>query len=184
MRAFPYIKAAVPDARLIVVGAFSDEEKAPFVRYARTHRLRSVHFVGWVSREAMSRYYRAATVFCAPSTGFESFGIVLLEAMAAGIPIVASDIAGYRSVLTDGVEGRLVPPNDEKAIADATIRLLQEPETRTAMKARGRATAAGYDWPIIAQNVLDYYGELAQARTVIAARPTRFRRALERLSLA
>jgi phosphatidylinositol alpha-mannosyltransferase len=114
MRAYPYIKDAVPEARLLVVGAFSDEEKAPFVRYARAHRLRGVHFIGWVSREDLPRYYRTSMVFCAPSTGFESFGIVLLEAMAAGLPIVASDIAGYHHVLTEGVEGHLVKPGDAK----------------------------------------------------------------------
>ncbi len=184
MRAYPYIKQAVPDARLLVVGAFSDEEKAPFVRYARTHHLRGIHFIGWVSREQLPRYYRTATVFCAPSTGFESFGIVLLEAMAAGLPIVASDIAGYRLVLTSGAEGLLVKPNDEMALAEAIIQLVQNPATRGEMAHRGCATAAQYDWPIIAQRVLDYYEELLQARTTAVVRTSFRRRALKRLSLA
>lgn len=184
IRAYPYIKAAVPAVRLLVVGAFGDEEKAPFVRYARAHRLRSIHFIGYISREELPRYYRTATVFCAPSTGFESFGIVLLEAMATGLPIVASDIAGYRLVLTDRVEGRLVPPEDAKAIADAVIELLQNPAERAAMSARGRATAARYDWPLIADQVLDYYDELLKARKPAPARLSFTRRALKRLSLA
>jgi len=163
MRAFPYIKQAIPEARLIVVGAFTDKDKAPFVRYARALRLRSVHFIGPVSREDLPRYYRTATIFCAPSIGFESFGIILLEAMAAGVPVIASDIAGYRCVLTHQQEGVLVPPQDEQAIARAAIELLQSPERRAQMSAAGRRTAAQYDWDIIARRVLAYYEELIAA---------------------
>ena len=169
MRAFPHIKRAVPNARLIVVGAFTDKEKTPFVRYTRALRLRSVHFVGPVSRENLPRYYRTATVFCAPSTGFESFGVILLEAMATGVPIVASDIAGYRSVVENHVEGLLVPPKDEQAIARAVIELLCDPTRRAAMGAAGKCKAAQHDWDLIAQRVLAYYDQLIAARR---ARPT------------
>jgi phosphatidylinositol alpha-mannosyltransferase len=160
MRAYPYVKQSLPEARLIVVGAFGDKDKAPFIRYARTHKLRGIHFVGYVSPEELPRYYRTATVFCAPSTGFESFGIVLLEAMAAGVPIVASDIAGYRSVLEDCAEGFLIPPGDAQAIARALVKLLQDPTLRAQMSERGKHKATQYDWSIIAQRVLAYYDEL------------------------
>ncbi len=164
IRAYPLLKELVPDARLIVVGAFSDEEKAPFLRYARTHRLRGVHFVGFVSPEELPRYYRTATIFCAPSTGFESFGIILLEAMAAGLPIVASDITGYRTVLQDGSEGILVPPTDDEVLARAIAQLLRDPAQRAAMSASGKTKAAQYDWSIIAKRVLAYYNELIAAQ--------------------
>jgi phosphatidylinositol alpha-mannosyltransferase len=163
LRAFPHIKHAIPDARLLVVGAFNDKDKAPFVRYARALKLRGVHFIGPVSREDLPRYYRTATIFCAPSTGFESFGIILLEAMAAGVPVIASDIAGYRCVLTDQREGLLVPPQDEQAIARAAIELLNAPARRAEMSAAGQRTAAQYDWDLIAQRVLAYYQELIAA---------------------
>ncbi|MBI5650199.1 MAG: glycosyltransferase family 4 protein [Chloroflexi bacterium] len=166
LRAFPIIKQTIPNARLIVAGAFEEKDKAPFVRYARSHKLHGVHFIGYVSPEELPRYFRTGTIFCAPSTGFESFGIVLLEAMAAGVPIVASDIIGYRAVLNDGVEGLLTPPGDERAIANALIELLRDPARRARMSARGKATAAQYDWSIIAQRVLDYYDQ------VIAAQPS------------
>ena len=182
IRAFPFIKQAIPEARLLVVGAYGVEEKAPFIRYARAHRLRGIHFVGWVSREEMPSYYRTASVFCAPSTGFESFGIVLLEAMAAGLPIVASDIAGYRDVLTDGVGGRLVEPGDEKAMAGAIIEMLEDSSLRARFAALGRATAAGFDWPIIADRVLDYYDELMQLRVPKPVRLSFRRRAMKRFS--
>jgi phosphatidylinositol alpha-mannosyltransferase len=142
------------------VGAFGDKEKAPFVRYARARKLRGIHFVGYVSPEELPRYYRTATVFCAPSTGFESFGIVLLEAMAAGVPIVASDIAGYRSVLEDGAEGFLTPSGDAQALARALVNLLHDPARRAQMSEHGKRKAVQYDWSIIAQRVLTYYDEL------------------------
>ena len=183
IRAFPFIKQALPDARLIVVGAYDDEDKAPFIRYARTQHLRSVHFVGYVSREMLPRYYRTAHLFCAPSTGFESFGIVLLEAMAAGLPIVASDIAGYRLVLTDHQEGLLVPPEDPNAIAQAVVRLLSSPETRARMTACGRVTAAAYDWTHIASQVLAYYQDLMYARRDVKKKISFSRRAWRRIAL-
>lgn len=164
MRAFPYIVDAVPDARLIVAGAFEKEDKEPFVRYARMHGLSSVKFVGRVTEEELPRYYKTCDVFCAPSTGFESFGIVLLEAMAAGKPIVASNIRGYRSVMEDGQEGLLVEPENEHAIADAIIRLLRDPGLRQEMGQRGRRKALRYDWPLVARQVLDVYEELIKQK--------------------
>lgn len=183
LRAYPHIKERIPDARLLVVGAFGDEDKAPFVRYARANRLRGIHFVGWISRQELPRYYRTASLFCAPSTGFESFGIVLLEAMASGVPIIASDIAGYHHVLTDGAEGLLVKPGDEQAIAMAAVTVLNDGTLAARFAAEGRVTAAKYDWPIIAGRVLSYYGELLKSRAARPVRPSLRRRALKRLSL-
>lgn len=189
IRAFVYIKKEIPDARLIVVGAYEDKEKGPFLRYARTHKLHGVHFVGRVSPEDLPRYYRTATVFCAPSTGFESFGIVLLEAMAAGVPIIASDIPGYRGVLENGRGGLLVPPGDEQAIARAITSLLRDPAKKARMSECGRQTAAEHDWSIIAQRVLDYYAQLiASDKLAREARPDksqfiRLRRSLKAIRL-
>ncbi len=168
LRAFRYVKAAVPNARLIVVGAYDREEKAPFVHYAREEHIRDVKFVGYAESAAIPRYYRSAHVFCAPSTGFESFGIVLLEAMASGVPIVASDIPGYRTVMTDGAEGFLVPPEDEPALAGALIRLLQNPELRARMSVRGRETAERYDWARVTTQIQAYYEELLERRRLEA----------------
>jgi len=162
MQAFPYIKQTVPEARLIVVGPYTRKQKAPFVRYARWRRLRDVKFVGYVPPAKMPRYYKTCHVFCAPSIGFESFGIVLLEAMAAGKPLVTCDIAGYRQVVTPGHEGLLVPPGDEIALARALVSLLRNPTLCQAMGERGRVTAARYAWSAIAQQVLEYYTEVLE----------------------
>jgi phosphatidylinositol alpha-mannosyltransferase len=164
LRAYPHIKEEIPNARLLVVGAFDDRDKEQYLRYARTHKLRGVHFVGYVSPEELPRYYRTASVFCAPNTGFESFGIILLEAMAAGVPIVASDITGFRAVLEDKAEGLLVPPEDSRAITRAIVGLLQDPTQGAEMGARGRLKAAQYDWSLIARRVLGYYEELIAAQ--------------------
>lgn len=164
LQAFAQVKKAVPEARLMVVGAYDKEDKAPYVLYARQHRLRDVRFIGYVSEDDLPRYYRTCHVFCAPSTGFESFGIILLEAMAAGKPIVASNIAGYRSVLEDGEEGLLVEPEDERDLAEALIRLLQDPAQRRRMGHKGQAKATAYSWQKVAQQVLDYYQELLERK--------------------
>jgi phosphatidylinositol alpha-mannosyltransferase len=160
LAAFAHIKKAVPAVRLIVAGAYEKADKEAFVIYARRHRLRDVRFVGFVSEEDLPRYYRTCDVFCAPSIGFESFGLVLLEAMAAGRPIVASDIAGYRAVVRNGEEGLLVPPGDEGALAIALISLLRDSALRQRMGERGQARASAYSWDKVAQRILRFYGEL------------------------
>jgi len=157
LRAWPWVRELVPNARLLVVGAFEKRHKRRYVLYARRRSIRGVHFVGPVSEDDLARYYRTADVFCAPSTGFESFGIVLLEAMAAGVPIVASDIPGYRSVLDDGVQGILVEPRIPQILAKAIIDLLRDPERRARLGQAGCVKVAVYDWSQVARRVLDFY---------------------------
>ena len=98
--------------------------------------VRNVDFVGRASAEDLPRYYASCEVFCAPSTSGESFGIVLLEAMASGRPVVAGDIPGYRSVMTNEQEGLLVPPKNNSAIALAIVRLLADQDLRQRMSSR------------------------------------------------
>ncbi len=157
LRAWPWVRAVVPDARMLVVGAFDKRHKRPYVRYARQHGIRGVRFIGPVSERDLPRYYRSADVFCAPSAGFESFGIVLLESMAAGVPVVASDIVGYRTVLDDGVQGLLVTPRQPQLLAQALIRLLRDPAQRARMGQAGRLKAEAFDWSRVARQVLDLY---------------------------
>jgi phosphatidylinositol alpha-mannosyltransferase len=164
LRAFHRIQSQIPETRLIVVGPYDKEDKAPFIRFARANRIRHVKFVGYVPSEDIPRYYHTCHVFCAPSTGFESFGIVLLEAMASGKPVVATDIPGYRSVLTDGQEGLLVEPENETALAEAIMRLIKQPDLARRMGERGRQTAHYYAWPRIAEQVAEYYEELLAQR--------------------
>ena len=164
LEAFGRVRISIPNARLLVVGAYNKEDKEPYVLQARQDGFRGVHFVGYVPEAEKPRYFRSCDVFCAPSTGNESFGIVLLEAMASGRPVVASNIPGYRSVLTDGREGLLVERGDVSGLASALIRLLRDPDLRARMSAQGRETARCFAWERIAARVLDYYNELIEER--------------------
>lgn len=166
IKAYARVKMAVPEARLLVVGPYTVEERQPYEQALSLMGLGDVHFVGYVPDEELARYYQHSQVLCAPSTGFESFGMVLLEAMAAGTPVVASDIEGYRNVVTHRAEGLLVPPRDTPALADALIHVLQRPELRRAMGRRGRATASGYAWGRVADRVLDCYCEALEWKPV------------------
>ena len=91
--------------------------------------------------------------------GWESFGIVLLEAMSTGKPIVASAIDGFTSVLTDGVEGIAVPPRDVEKLAEAILKLIRDEQLRQQMGTRGKPKAQQYDWSLLAKRVLDFYTE-------------------------
>jgi phosphatidylinositol alpha-mannosyltransferase len=110
-----------------------------------------------VTDEEKAQLYRTADVYVSPATGGESFGIVLLEAMAAGTPIVASDIHGYKGVLRRGREGLLVPPREPKAIAGAIARLLNDDEERAEMGRAGAARAQEFSWERVTAKVDDYY---------------------------
>lgn len=164
LRALPRIKEEFPRARLIVAGAYRKDEVTAHLLYAREHHLTGVKFVGRVSDEDLPRYYRTCDVFCAPSTGFESFGIVLLEAMAAGKPVVATDIPGYRDLLADGKEGLLAEPKNENTLAQAIIRILKDRDLQRSMGAEGRAKARQYSWRRVALSVLEFYEELLTSK--------------------
>ncbi len=156
LKAYKRIKPEIPDSRLIIVGP-GTRLRRKYERQVRRDRLKDVTFVGYVSYEELPRYYKTADIFCAPATGRESFGIVLLEAMAVGKPVIASSIEGYANVVTDGAEGLLVPPKDDKALAQALISLMTDESLRQQMGVGGRAKALEYSWEHVAQRVLNYY---------------------------
>jgi phosphatidylinositol alpha-mannosyltransferase len=118
-----------------------------------------VHLLGEIPAEDVPRAYRSADVFVAPSTGQESFGIVHLEAMASGIPIVASDIEGYRETLTSGAEALLFRNRDAAGLARAVVRVLQSPELARAMSRAGRSKAKRYSWQRITRELESLYLE-------------------------
>jgi phosphatidylinositol alpha-mannosyltransferase len=156
--AFAQLQLNIPNVRLIVVGPGKVDEHC--LRILSERNISNVVFTGGVSYQDLPRYYQSAHIFCAPATGKESFGIVLLEAMAAGKPIVASRIEGYSSVIKDGVEAILVPPSDEDVLAQALARLVQDPLLRETMGAKGRANVREYTWQSVTAKVVDYYRSL------------------------
>ncbi|GAI58499.1 unnamed protein product, partial [marine sediment metagenome] len=156
LEAYKRVKRQIPNSRLIIVGPGTRLRKK-YEKHVNHNSLKDVVFVGYVSYDELPRYYKIADIFCAPATGRESFGIILLEAMAVGKPIVASNIDGYASVVADGAEGLLVPPKDGERLAQAVISLLSDESLRQQMGDRGRVKAQNYGWEHVAQRVLNYY---------------------------
>ena len=163
LRAFGTVNARHPNTRLLVVGPDSRRLRRYRGSVERSGR-RGVFFVSDISDDELPRYHRSAHIFCSPATGHESQGYVLLEAMAAGLPVVASNIEGYASVLTHEVEGLLVPPRDSFALADALTALVRSPSARAALGAAGRERAEHYSWARVAQRLLSYYERLRYDR--------------------
>lgn len=163
LRAYIQLAQRAEGFRLIVVGA------GDFSRYERLMRpFPDAVFRSNVPYEELARYHRSAQVFCSPATGNESQGIALLEAMAAGVAVVASNIEGFAGVITDEQEALLVRPKDDDAIAAAILRLAHDPELRRRLAARGQAQAAHYSWDSVARRVLSYYERLLYERRQVA----------------
>ena len=153
--AFAKLKWSWPNIRLLVVGPGSlDDDSA---RMIGERNIRDVVFTGAVSEEEKVRYYKTADIFCTPATGRESFGVVLLEAMAAGKPIVATEIEGYSSVITHGKEALMVPPKSEEGLADAIATLLKDPSLARRLAYNGSARAHEFNWETVAGRVEDFY---------------------------
>lgn len=156
LKAYQKVKREFPNCRLIVVGP-GTRLRNKYEKWVAETGTRDVVFIGYISYDELPRYYRTADIFCAPAISGESFGIILLEAMAMGKPIVASNIEGYASVVTDGAEGLLVPPKDEKALSQALISLMNDESLRQQMGAKGKVKALDYSWQQVAQRVYNYY---------------------------
>jgi phosphatidylinositol alpha-mannosyltransferase len=161
LKAFYEVKKEIPNSRLIVAGPGTRLRK-PYEKWARNHRLSmdDLIFTGYVSEEDKPRYFKTADVYCSPATSRESFGIVLLEGMAVGKPVVASHIDGYSSVITHGQDGLLVPPRDVTSLADTLITVLKDKSLREELSEGARATAESYSWEKVAQRVSDYYNKV------------------------
>jgi len=160
LEAFPLVQQAIPNVRLVAVG--DGQLRKRYEKQLGMALGRDIIFTGRVPANQLPNYYASASVFCAPSTGRESFGIVLLEAMAAGLPIVASDIEGYRQVLATTGAAITVPPHDIKGLARGLITILQDPQAAAAMGAAGRAAVEQYRWANVATAVEKVYVEARQ----------------------
>jgi phosphatidylinositol alpha-mannosyltransferase len=176
LRAYMQLLPRYPETRLIVVGA------GDFSRYQRImYSYANVVFRPNVPYRDLPRYHRSAHVFCGPNTGNESQGIVLLEAMAAGVPVVASNIEGFAGVITDEVDGLLVRRKDSDAIAAAIERLMHDPALRESLGRQGQAQAQHYSWDSVAHRVMSYYERLIEERR-LSGRPAAGRRRKRRVA--
>lgn len=166
LQAFAQLKSQFPELHLVVVGEGNDRQRHE--AWVARQGVPDVHFVGRVSDEELPAYFQHAAVYCAPNTGNESFGIVLLEAMASGCPVVASDIEGFAAVVTGEVNGILVPPRDVNALAGAIASVIRSPERGAQLAEQGRRHVERFSWPRVAERVLAYYEELLAARRPLA----------------
>ena len=165
LTAFNALVEHVP-CKLTVIGAESED----VLRYvADPDLLRFMDIRGRVSGDALWRELHQADILCAPSLSGESFGMVLTEAFAAGTPVIASAIAGYSDVVSDGVDGLLVPPGDPQRLAEELQRIHHEPERLREMGEAARRSAQRYAWPRVADQVTDVYERAIEAPKPVTA---------------
>ena len=153
-----------PELRLLVAGRGDAEDLLSELPPALAGR---VELLGQVSEADKARMLRSVDVYCAPNLGGESFGIILLEAMAAGAPILASDLDPFRRVLDDGRAGTLFRTGDPDSLARGLAGLLDDPAGRQRLVGVGTDVVAGYDWPVVAKQIVAVY------ETVVARDPVR-----------
>jgi phosphatidylinositol alpha-mannosyltransferase len=162
LRGYEFMKPRVPNSRLIVVG--DGPLRGSVESFISRRRLPDVVMAGYVPDSVLPRYYCSADIFCSPATGAESFGIVLLEAMATGLPVVATEIDGYMSVLEPGRDSLTVRPKGWAELGAALVILARDAELRNRMGAYGIEKAQRYSWEEVAGKVLHVYGEARKAR--------------------
>ncbi|PRH77142.1 alpha-(1-2)-phosphatidylinositol mannosyltransferase [Streptomyces solincola] len=166
MKALPQILAARPDTRLLVAGRGDEEEAVASLPAEMRSR---VEFLGMVSDEDKARLLRSVDVYVAPNTGGESFGIILVEAMSAGAPVLASDLDAFTQVLDQGAAGELFANEDAEALAKAAIGLLGDPQRRAELRDRGAAHVRRFDWSTVGADILAVYETVAAGAAAVDA---------------
>jgi phosphatidylinositol alpha-mannosyltransferase len=172
LKAYRILRKTRCQCRLLVVGGGPQEREAR--RYLMTRRMGGVEFLGRVSDEDRDALFKTADVYVSPATGRESFGIVLLEAMAAGTAIVCSDIHGYKGVVRRDRDALLVPPREPKKLAGAISRLIVDDDLRARIAESGRQRAEEFSWERVTAKVEDYYGFVIRRLEAQGALPSGF----------
>jgi phosphatidylinositol alpha-mannosyltransferase len=169
LAALPALVERFADIEILIVGRGDGDELREEAGELAGH----LTFLGQVGDAEKASALRSADVYCAPHTGGESFGIVLVEAMAAGTPVVASNIDAFRRVLDDGTAGRLVPVEDSVALAGALIEVLSDDELRAHYVKAASATVSQYDWEVVADDIMMVYETVAAsgARVTVGTGP-------------
>ncbi|MFH0853466.1 MAG: glycosyltransferase family 4 protein [bacterium] len=162
LRAFSLIVREVSNAKLIVIG--NGLLRQWYERYVEPELRSQVQFLGFVSADELPRYYASCDVYCSPAVGNESFGIVLLEALATGKPVVASDIAGYRGVIRNNQDGLLVERANPLAIAEAIIALAKDKQKRQKFGQVGRERAVAFSWKTVTGQIEKIYHKVIEDR--------------------
>lgn len=165
LEAFPAIVEARPDTRLLVAGRGDALEAAQSL----PERVRgNVEFLGMVSDAQKARLLRSVDIYCAPNTGGESFGIILVEAMSAGAPVLAADLDAFSLVLNGGAAGQMFPNGDSAALARAAAGLLADPQRRAGLREAGSGAVRRYDWSVVAADILSVYEMVTESTARVA----------------
>ncbi len=162
LRAIPRIREQFPQTRFIFVG--EGRLRRGFQQFVERKGWRDVVFTGYVSDSDLPRYFASAHIFCSPATGGESLGVVLLEAMASGKPIVASNISGYATVVKNGIDGLLTTPRNSEELAWAIGHLLGHELLRQQFIHASLHKARQYAWSRVAESIMEFYFELLDER--------------------
>ncbi|MEV3904204.1 glycosyltransferase family 4 protein [Mycobacterium sp. NPDC050551] len=157
LRALPALVERFPDIEILVVGRGDEDELREDAKDLAGH----LRFLGQVDDATKASAMRSADVYCAPNTGGESFGIVLVEAMAAGTAVVASDLDAFRRVLLDGAAGRLVTVDDADALAAGLVEVLDDDAVRRRYIDAASDAVRRYDWSVVARQILRVYETVA-----------------------
>jgi phosphatidylinositol alpha-mannosyltransferase len=166
LEALPAIVEARPRTRLLVAGRGDEDE----VQRNVPVRLREhIEFLGMVSDEDKGRLFQSVDVYCAPNTGGESFGIILVEAMSGGAAVLASDLDAFSLVLEDGAAGAMFPKGDAAALAREAIALLGDPARRSALRAAESQAVRKYDWSVVAADILSVYEMVTESTARVTA---------------
>jgi phosphatidylinositol alpha-mannosyltransferase len=168
LRAYRFIQTRVPQTRLIIVG--DGPLRGTVESYIARHRLPNVILAGYVPESVKPRYFGSADIFCAPATGAESFGIVLLEALASGLPVVATEVPGYMSVLEPGHDSITVQPRNWRELGASLVILARDADLRRRLGEYGREKAGRYSWATVTDAVLEVYREAQSAFAVQQAK--------------
>jgi phosphatidyl-myo-inositol alpha-mannosyltransferase len=166
LEAFPAIVAARPRTRLLVAGRGDAEET---LRTVPEEVRGNVTFLGMVSDEARARLLRSVDIYCAPNTGGESFGIILVEAMSAGAPVLATDLDAFSLVLEGGAAGRMFPNGDAAALAAGALALLGDPAQRDALREAATLAVRKYDWSVVASDILSVYEMVSESTAQVSS---------------
>jgi len=170
LQAYGYLHERVPRTRLIVAG--DGPLRGMVESFVSSRHLQNVVLAGYVPDEVLPRFHASADIFCAPATGRESFGIVLLEAMAAGLPVVATEIPGYQAVVEAGVDSLTVRPKSPLELGTALTVLARDPLLRQRLGEAGLAKAQRYSWPKVTAKIIEVYQEARQVPGSVGAPPT------------
>ena len=162
LEAFKRVQKTITNTKLVVVGKGSFKKKAQ--SFVSKHNLKGVEFVGFVEDEKLPRYYAKANIYCSPATQGESFGIVLLEAMASGLPVVAFANAGYREVLVGKGARFLVPPKDIEKLTEVLSTLIEDRSLRREMSRWSLNEAKKYSWENVGPKIIKVYEKVVKPR--------------------